>query len=383
MIYDVVIVGGGMIGASAAWACHQRGMKVAVLEAKPMTAHVATPDLRVIALSYQSYRWLHQLGVASDFDAARTCQFNSMYLDDVSGDSHMILESSTLNRRFLGVIIDSQHIQATLQAKLKDHIDCFYSEKLLDLVKEPDAYTLVTDKQKLKTRVVIAADGANSSIKSHLDIYHDEHDYQQRAVVAYIHAEKQHANCAWQRFLPTGSLALLPCADGHTVSLVWTLPTTQAQELQALEHEAFNAQLQAAMGQRLGALNLASERATFPIRAQHVHAYGVAGVFLVGDAAHTIHPLAGLGANLGFSDVRALVEILSQTSKDYWADPRVLARYQRERLYTNAMVSQLMTVLNRTMTQTGPLSRLRAWGMSTFHRLPPLKALSILYTDYI
>lgn len=383
MMYDVVIVGGGLIGASAALACHQRGMKVAVLEAKPMTQHVAKPDLRAIALSYQSYAWLKDMGVVSDFDSARTCAFNSMYLDDASGDAHMVLDASAINRRYLGVIVDSHHIQATLQAKLHHLVDCFYDEKLVNLVKEAEGYDVITDKRVIKTRVVLAADGANSSIKAHLEISHDEHDYEQRAVVAYIHTEKQHDRRAWQRFLPTGSLALLPCADMHTVSMVWTLPTAEAHLVQALPDEQFNARLQAALGQRAGQLKIVSERASFPIRAQHVHAYGAAGLFLIGDAAHTIHPLAGLGANLGFSDVRALVNILAQTPKDYWTDPRILARYQRERLHTNAMVSQLMTVLNRSMRETGAFARLRSWGMSAFHRMTPLKALSILYTDHI
>lgn len=383
MIYDAVVIGGGLIGASAALALHQAGMNGALLEAKAKIECNAPPDLRAIAVSYQNYAWLNTLGVVSAFDSNRTCAFDSMYLDEEHGAAHMILEASTLNRQYLGVIVDSHHIQATLQTQLQDKADCFYAERLVNLLKDADGYTVITDKRELKARVVLAADGGNSSIKSHLNINHDEHDYEQRAIVAYIHTEKPHDRAAWQRFLSTGTLALLPCSDIHTVSMVWTLPTAEAQAIQALSDNQLNEQLQAVLGDRLGQLQVTSERASFPIRAKHVHAYGASGVFLIGDAAHTIHPLAGLGANLGFSDVKTLVKILAETPQVYWMDPRIVARYQRERMHVNVTVSQLMSVLNYSMSKTGVFAKLRGWGMNAFNRMTPLKALSILYTDYI
>lgn len=383
MMYDAVIVGGGLIGASAAIAMQQQGMHIALLEAKTMVQPCTTPDLRVLALSHQTLSFLKTLGIQSSLDAKRLCSYDSMYIDDESGRSNFTFNARTVNRYHLGMIVDSYHVQAAMHGMLKSTVDCFFEEKLNAVLRDDEGYLLKTQHRNIKTRVILAADGGQSWLKEYSGITHHEHDYQQRALVAYLQSEKSHEHSAWQRFLSTGSLALLPCPDLHRVSMVWTLPKSEAELLQTLSSVDLNARLQNALGNRLGRLSLCSEVLSFPIRAKHVHHYGAEGVFLMGDAAHTIHPLAGLGANLGFSDVQSLVKILVETPKHLWSDTRVLARYQRERMHVNALVSHLMTALNQSMTEGGVVGKLRGWGMRVFDRLTPLKAMAILYTDTI
>ena len=207
------------------------------------------------------------------------------------------------------------------------------------------------DGTQIDARVVLAADGADSAVRTLAGIDVARRDYEQKGVVAFIGSELPHEDTAWQRFLPTGPLALLPfTGEGgkHVSSIVWTLPNAEADRVLALPDVAFGEELTRAFGRRLGPLSLHSKRAAFPLRRQLASAYAQGRVLLLGDAAHVVHPLAGQGVNLGLRDAHAFAQLVqeAQQRRGDFASASRIARWARTRRSENAASAHAFGAIN-------------------------------------
>ena len=228
---------------------------------------------------------------------------------------------------------------------------------------------------RLSARLALAADGADSPLRELAGLQTRRHDYAQRGLVAYVVCERPHQDTAWQRFLPTGPLAVLPCSEG-LASIVWTLPDAEAERLLALDEAGFNAALTRAFDARLGAMTLASARAAFPLRKQLASRYVAGRVLLAGDAAHVVHPLAGQGVNLGLQDAIELVAVLAAAHEagGDLADPVLLRRYERRRKSDNALAAMAFDGINRAFSNDAVLPTvLRGPALGLVNRIAPLK----------
>jgi 2-octaprenylphenol hydroxylase len=234
--------------------------------------------------------------------------------------------------------------------------------------------------QTLSSKVLVGADGANSRIRQRLAIEVDRSDYKQQAIVAKIRSEKPHQSTAYQRFLGEGPVAFLPLAQENEGSLVWTVSTEKSQQLLALSEKDFNDALTARFDHRLGGLELASNRLHFPLRTHQAKEYTRPGAFLIGDAAHGVHPLAGQGVNLGFHDVRVLGQILREAEalKRPLLTDSNFKKYERQAFWYNETIRQSMTLINRLFLnqESGAIcSKIRGSGMDFIDRFGIVKKL--------
>jgi len=354
--FDVVIVGGGMVGAclAALLAADARltEWRVAIVEPNaPRPPEDGALDLRVSALSRASQRILAHAGAwagievhafpyeemvvwdaASRPDARDALRFNAAETGEP--DLGCIVE----NLRVQWALFESRHLRSVTQLRAG----------LEGLEFDGDGVRLtLSDGRRLGCALLVGADGAGSRTRELCGITRAGWKYGQTAVVAHLRTERPHLRTAWQRFLPEGPLALLPLEAGR-VSLVWTTSAAEAEELRALEPAAFSDAVTEASGRVLGRLELDSGRAGLPLALWHAREYVRPRLALAGDAAHTIHPLAGQGVNLGFLDCASLVEVLADAVAA-GAEPfrlRTLRRYERWRRSENALMLGATDTLN-------------------------------------
>ena len=374
---DAAVVGGGVVGSACALSLAQLGLDVALVESRePPRWLPAHRDLRVYAFAPDNAALLDALGVWRSVQGARLQPYRRMRVWDAAGGGELAFDADALGRRELGWIVEHgllvDRLWATLPAAGVD-VQC--PARVTELEQHDDGARLrLEDGSALDARLVIAADGADSSLRTLSGIGIDTHDYAQKGVVAFIASEQPHTDTAWQRFLPTGPLALLPFVDGQS-SIVWTLPNAEAERVLALDEDAFNRELTAAFDARLGALQLRSPRAAFPLRRQLADDYVHGRVLLLGDAAHVVHPLAGQGVNLGLRDVAALRDSIREAQgkrADYTA-PQRLARWARMRKSENAAAAHAFGAINRMFTDDGMAATLlRGPLLGLAGRLPPL-----------
>ena len=227
----------------------------------------------------------------------------------------------------------------------------------------------------LRADLVIGADGARSFVRESVGIAAREWPYGQSALVTHLEPELPHRDTAWQRFLQDGPLGMLPLADGR-ISVVWSTSEANAQQALAASDEELGEQLTGASDDVLGELTVAGPRAAFALSARHAEHYVMPGVALIGDAAHSIHPLAGQGANLGLQDAATLAAVINTAiaAGEYPGDRPVLRRYERARKGANATMMHFMTGLNRLFTTDSALVReLRTTGMQLFNNSGPIR----------
>ncbi len=375
--YDVVIAGGGMVGATLAnlAAAALPGLRIAVVEGRqpePMPAAGADWSNRVSAVSGASRHILQATGAWQHIASARLSPYRRMVVWDSTGspdgDASLCFDSAELGASELGHIVENRSIQAGLFAALTGRcaiewicpgrVEAFDAEAHQVIVS-------LTGSDTITTRLLVGADGANSSVRRIAGIRTRQRDYHQHAVVATVATERAHGQTAWQRFLPDGPLAFLPLADGQC-SIVWSTTPAAAQGLLESTGQEFGAALQKASDDVLGSVVSVSGRASFPLRALHAQRYTGQRLALIGDAAHAVHPMAGQGVNLGFLDAAALAEVLAEAI-ERGADPgdsRPLRRYERWRKGENLAMAGSIDLLHRLFSaQAAPLGRLRAKGL--------------------
>ncbi len=379
--FDVVIVGGGIVGAACALALAEQGLRIALIEPRPPELNWSpeTLDLRVLAINRASQRFLERLDAWERILELGVSPYQQMHVWDKGGGS-IHFDCLTLGEPNLGHIIENRVIQCALWEELfaTEGIELISAVSLIDLALEPHTNRLtLSDGGVLFARLLIGADGRDSLVRTLSGIETQQWDYGQRAIVALVQPAQWHRATAWQRFLPTGPLALLPLADGRC-ALVWSADAAEAERLMALDESGFNLALSEASEFRLGSLKLASQRLAIPLRAHHAHTYVKPGLALIGDAAHSIHPLAGQGVNLGLMDAAALAWAI-RTGLQHGRDLGgiwTLRRYERARRGANLLMLQTMSLFKRLFSnQEPPIVQARTLGLRFVDRLEPLKHL--------
>ncbi len=384
MRVDVAIVGGGIVGATLALLLAQRARidaaRIAVIEPMPAVSplHGSPFELRVSAISPGNRALLTGLGVWHALDASRIADYERMLVwhESVPPDSPDVLrfDAAEAGEPDLGSIVENNALQAQLLHRCAEQGIGILHETLRVLQVDADAATLDLGATQVVAELVVGADGAASAVRSALGVQADSRDYGQRAIVATVRGERSHGGTAWQRFLSTGPLALLPL-PGDECSIVWSALNERADALLAMEPRDFEAELTAASAGVLGALRLTSRRAAFPLRRLAAQHYARQRAVLVGDAAHVIHPLAGQGVNQGLEDVVALAAALAlRPARESPGALAALRRYERERRAGNALVAATVDSLDLLFTGSGAL---RAWlareGMAMVGRSAPAR----------
>ncbi|SIQ56544.1 UbiH/UbiF family hydroxylase [Solilutibacter tolerans] len=376
---DAVVVGGGVVGAACALALADAGLQVALVEAgTPARWSREQPDLRVFAFAPDNAALLESLGVWKDILATRAQPYRHMRVWDAAGGGELHFDADTLARRELGWIIEHDLLAERLQtAANRAGVEYFQPASVNGLEQRDDSVRLTLESgETIDARIAIAADGANSTLRSLAGIEAPTHDYGQRGVVAYVETEEPHQLTAWQRFLPSGPLAFLPVDAECRSSIVWSLPDVEAERILALDDEAFGVELTNAFGARLGAVRPVSRRVAFPLRRQLAKTQIERRVLVLGDAAHVVHPLAGQGVNLGLRDVAALRDEMREAKRlgrDFDA-PHRLQRWARARRSDNVVSSYAFETINRVYSNDALLpTMLRGHALTAANALVPLR----------
>ena len=378
--FDIVIVGGGVVGATLACALKDSGLSIALLDAQAPAQYdpKSEVDLRVFALSYASRRILERVGAWEAVAAARLSPYREMQVWDAGGEGSVHFDSADMGEPELGYIVENALLQHALWRQLENNpqVTLLTPAKPEALTLEDGGATLaVSGGRRLKARLVVAADGAASATRELAGIGVVSASYGQRAVVAHVRTEEPHGATAWQRFLPTGPVAFLPLADGR-VSVVWSADEAEAERILGLDDAGFCAALTEASEARLGQVRSTTRRLAFPLQRLRAEEYVRARFALVGDAAHAVHPLAGQGVNLGMLDAAALAETISdaqQSGRDI-GDLGVLRRYERWRKGDNlAMIFALDGFKRLFSNDSVGVTALRSAGLRAVDRFTPLK----------
>ncbi|MEP5321570.1 UbiH/UbiF/VisC/COQ6 family ubiquinone biosynthesis hydroxylase [Marinobacter alexandrii] len=390
--FDILISGAGIAGATLASALSGQGLRIGLIEAQA-TANTPLPkgtsiqdfDARVSAITPKSSALLEQVGAWSSVMAYRACAYHHMTVWDAQGTGMIEFDRDDLGVGCLGHIVENRAITSALNAGLAERNDVtrFSPAELAGCTVDGTGAVTVSlvDGRSLRADLLVAADGAMSKVRELLNFQTREWSYGHKAIVTTVQTQKSHENTAWQRFLPSGPLAFLPLPSAenlHLCSVVWSQEEARADELMALSDREFSVEIASALEHRLGDVTECAQRWVFPLRQRHAVDYVQPGVALVADAAHTIHPLAGQGINLGLQDVAVLAqEILAAVEAG--ANPgsiEVLRRYQRQRKGENLAMMAAMDGFKRLFEQDAlPLRWLRNAGMRGVGRIAPIKQL--------
>ncbi len=380
---DVVVIGGGAVGLCTALMAARQNLRVVLVEAhEPKAWQKEQPDLRVVALALDNQAMLETLGVWQKLKVMHVRAYSAMQVFDEIEPAPLCFQAADSGRDYLGHIIENTALTEVLwQAVVAEkNITLHCPDKLEALQSGPDfVHVVLRSGTEIQARLAIGADGAASKVRELLAIETDLHDYGQKGIVAFVETERFHANTAWQRFLSTGPLAFLPFSD-TVCSIVWSLPNTQADTLLAQTPEAFCQALDSAFAGTLGKTSLISERAAFPLKRQLASRMRQGRVLLLGDAAHSVHPLAGQGVNLGLRDVRALQKAFEKALVT-GGDPigmRQLDVWARQCYSDNAMAALVFENINRVFSNDSmALGLMRGRLLGLANRISPLKAQMI------
>ncbi|VAW84425.1 2-polyprenylphenol hydroxylase [hydrothermal vent metagenome] len=378
--YDVVIVGGGMVGACLACALAQTDLQVAVLEfSEPQLSWPEdSVDLRVSAISVASQRIFKAVDAWQYMLDGRVSPYRDMKVWDSTGNGRIHFDSADVGMAEMGHIIENRVIRAALLKRIEEHDNIHFicPTSLASWYNDDDAlYLTLADGSKIKTALLVGADGSRSQVREQAGISYYGWPYDQSGVVAVVETELPHQETAWQRFLTTGPLAFLPLADGRS-SIVWSTTPDAAENLVAMNDEQFCIALGEALEGRLGAIMTTTQRAAFPLKLQHAEQYVQERIALVGDAAHMIHPLAGQGANLGFLDAASLVDVISDAAQQgrNIGSLKVLRRYERWRKGGNVSMMYAMDGFKRLFSNDITVVKyLRNTGLTLADKCAPIK----------
>lgn len=391
---DVVINGAGMVGSALAVLLADAGLQVILLEAQDQQPEQFIQQLpeqlnagyqpRVSALTLASQAVLEHVGAWSYMQSWRISPYTGMQVWDGMGSGKIRFDAAELHEPYLGHIVENSVTLAGIyQCLLKRPEITLHTGVHITALSAPDANggrtVTLSNHQQLYAPVLIGADGAESRTRQLAGISATAWDYGHHAIVTTLTTENSHEWQCWQRFTEDGPLAFLPLSggvEGHQVSLVWSTSPEHAQRLMAMTDEDFCRAITHASDTCLGQVMTADPRQAINLRQRHAHQYIAKGVALAGDAAHTIHPLAGQGVNLGFLDVAALAEVLISAHQQQMplGQLDILRRYQRLRRSDNLRMTATMELFRRLFGQCpAPIRLLRSSGMNLVNHLSPVK----------
>ena len=378
-VFDIAISGSGMIGATAACLFAQQGFKVALLDENPLPEWMPHDDhYRVSAINLATKNMFIALDVWDSIVEKRSSPYTRMKVWENQSDAKIQFDAESMNLPELGFIIENNVIVLSLIEKLRQNynVTIFENTRLTETYIEKKFLSLETDKnQSIQCHLLLGTDGANSKVREICTIGASTFDYQQKAIVTNITTREPHLNTAWQSFLDTGPVALLPLSDG-SCSIVWSCDTDFCTQLMAMDDNEFCKQLSIHFAQYLGEIKDCGKRLAFPLVQQHTDTYIAKRTALCGDAAHTTHPLAGLGANIGFMDAASIAQIVStarQQGKDI-GHHSTLRRYERWRRGENALVLESMKGFKRLFgSSRTPIRTARKIGLDLANEITPVK----------
>jgi 2-octaprenyl-3-methyl-6-methoxy-1,4-benzoquinol hydroxylase len=382
--YDVVIVGGGMVGAALACGLGNGPLKIAVIEEAPQPAFSAEQphDLRVSAISIASASILKTVGAWRGVASRRYCPFRRMRVWEDRGDVEF--RSEDINEPLLGYIVENRIIQLALLDRLRDfaNIELLCPAKTRSIDYDPKLSTVeLEDGRILACRLLVAADGGYSRVRQAAGMGVSAWDYEQHALVLTVETGYPQQDITWQRFTPTGPLAFLPLSGPHA-SLVWYERPEEVKRLLALSDQSLQRALLAAFPSTLGEIRCIQARGGFPLKRQHALHYAKEGVALIGDAAHMIHPLAGQGVNIGLLDAAALAQVLvtaRREGRDIGAT-ETLRNYEKMRRQNNLLMMTTMDLFYRVFGNANlPLKLFRNLGLGLAERIAPAKKAAMRY----
>ncbi len=368
-----IVCGGGMIGLSVALGLRQQGHQVHVVERGQQPQISPEFALRVSAIAHSSRALLQQLGVWQQLPAERLGPYTGMCVWEHDSFARIDFNAQEVARTDLGAIVENQLLehylwQAAAAAGVIIHSGV---TSVAEQISDQQVNITLSNQQQLSADYLIAADGANSQVRQRAQLPLTFWHYQQHAIVATVHTELPHQGIARQAFTPSGPIAWLPLADPQQISLVWSIDDPHSEDLLTLSAEQFTQRLQSFSNNSLGQLTLGSERHAFALKMQYCQRWLQQRLLVIGDAAHSIHPLAGQGANLGFADVSQLLEVFAEPREDHH---RTLRRWERQRKTAAMTMITAMEGFKRGFAGNNPLLKLlRGSSLQFASNCAPLK----------
>ncbi|ROP59226.1 2-octaprenyl-3-methyl-6-methoxy-1,4-benzoquinol hydroxylase [Enterobacter sp. BIGb0383] len=381
---DVAIVGGGMVGGALALGLAQHGFTVTVIEQVPLPAFdpASNPDVRVSALSAASVSLLRGLGVWEAVLDMRAHPWRRLETWEWE-TAHVAFDAAELKLPLLGYMVENNVLQLALWQALEAHpqVTLHVPASLKTLERHPQHSVLHLDNgETLTAKLVVGADGGNSRVRQMAGIGIHAWRYQQSCMLISVRCEEEPGDSTWQQFTPSGPRAFLPLY-GEWASLVWYDTPARIRQLQSMSMPQLQQEIERHFPARVGRVTPVAAGA-FPLTRRHALQYMQPGLALVGDAAHTIHPLAGQGVNLGYRDVDALLDVLASARShgEAWADKPVLKRYQMRRMADNLIMQSGMDLFYAGFSnELGPFRVLRNLGLMAAQRSGVLKRQALKY----
>jgi len=380
--YDLLIVGGGIVGMTLACALYRSGLKVAIVEAQ--SHEVQASRDRAYAVTLGTKDVLSQLGIW-DSVQSQIGFFNQIHLSDGDYPGIVEFQPQDLGRDDLGYVAPHSVLALALQRRLAQLESvtwlCPATVEAIAYHADRAAVTLTVNgsTQTLNTRLVVAADGPRSQTRTAAGVNTYGWAYWQSCITCVVCPERSHSYTAYECFHASGPFAILPLPN-NLCQIVWTAPHEEAKAFAALDDQDFLAALQQRFGHQMGALTLVGDRWVFPVQLRQSDRYTRSRLALVGDAAHCCHPVGGQGLNLGIRDAAVLAEVL-QAAHDRGEDlgsQAVLSRYDRQRWFENLVILGFTDMLNRTFSNTWlPAVVVRRWGLWVLRNVPPVKSLAL------
>lgn len=386
--FDIIVAGGGMVGAAASCLLADMGLKIALVEAKEPQAYEPEQamDLRVSAISVGSVEVLKACGIWQHLQGMRLCAYKQLQTWEHQHNK-LSFHCDELNLPELGYIVENRLIQLSLWQKLQQHENVtLFCPSSLEQYQEcsSDEFTGVLSQlscgSKLSASMILACDGAHSKLRNLSHIGVSAWDYQQQCLLINIETDFPQQDCTWQEFCPTGPKAFLPLA-GQNASLVWYHHADEIARLVSLDANKLKAEIEAHFPTLPGGFEI-KNWAHFPLIRQHAHQYYKGSVVLLGDSAHSINPLAGQGGNLGFKDVQALVISIKKaiSQGESWSNESVKQKYQALRKVDNHLMQSSMDLFYLGFSNDSkPLSWLRNSVLKLAHNSGPIKKLALRY----